>query len=204
MQEIKAIYDLDLSQKPELSFVKDIFLFMVYTGLSIIDTLSLSSHNVKQSNGGRYILDTTRAKTKMQVRQIIIKPAEIIINKYLRTRNSLINERVFPPISDVDVNRKLKIIASYAGININLITKTARITCREQIYEANISESMLIDVYMGWRPTTKEKVKLQYLAVTENKLLKLASELEIHYHNVINGIILYENEVISKANGLKW
>jgi site-specific recombinase XerD len=39
MQEIKAIYDLDLSQKPELSFVKDIFLFMVYTGLSIIDTL---------------------------------------------------------------------------------------------------------------------------------------------------------------------
>jgi hypothetical protein len=50
-------------------------------------------------------------------------------------------------------------------------TKTARITCREQIYEANISETLVTDIYMGWSPSTKQKVKLQYLAVTENKLL---------------------------------
>lgn len=204
MQEIKNIYDIDFSQNPTLELVKDIFLFMVYTGLSITDTLTLSTNVVKEVCNGRYLLDTTRVKTKMQVRQIIIKPAEKILKKYWRYGRNINSERIFPPISDVDVNRKLKIIASYAGIQMNLITKIARITCREEIYEANISESMLIDVYMGWSPSTKEKVKLQYLAVTEQKLLKLSCELEIHYHNVLNGINFIQNEVISRANALKW
>ena len=204
MQEIKNIYDLDLSEKPTLDLVKDIFLFMVYTGLSIIDTLTLSTNDIKEGNNGRYLIDTTRTKTNMQVRQIIIKPAEKILKKYWKYGRNKISEKVFPTISDVDVNRKLKIIASYSGIHTNLTTKTARITCREQIYEANATEPLLIDVYMGWRPSTKEKVKLQYLAVTENKLLRLASELEIHYHNVLNGSNIVQNEVISRANALTW
>jgi hypothetical protein len=140
----------------------------------------------------------------MQVRQVIIKPAEKIIKKYYKCWNNRLSERIFPTISDVDVNRKLKIIAPYAGIQIILKTKTARITCREQIYEANISETLVTDVYMGWSPSTKQKVKLQYLAVTENKLLRFASELEIHYHNVLIKTVLIQNEVISRANALTW
>lgn len=204
MQEIKKIYDLNLSHIPTLDLVKDIFLFMVYTGLSITDTLTLCTNTIKEVNNGRYLLDTTRTKTSMQVRQVIIKPAEMIIKKYHKCWTNRYSEKIFPTISDVDVNRKLKIIAPYAGIQIVLKTKTARITCREQIYEANISETLVTDVYMGWSPSTKQKVILQYLAVTENKLLRFASELEIHYHNVLIVNILIQNEVISRANALTW
>lgn len=204
MQEIKKIADLDLSQRPELNLAKDIFMFMVYTGLSIIDTLNLSTIVIKEVSNGRFLLDTTRAKTNIQVRQILLRPAEKILKKYWNYGSRVLGERIFPSITDVDVNRKLKIIASYAGIPINLVTKTARITCREQIYEAKISESLLIDVYMGWRPSTTEKVKLQYLSITEQKLLTLTCELELHFNKVLNGVNLPENEVISKANTLIW
>lgn len=81
--ELRRIYQLELSHLPDLDQIKDIFLFMVYTGLSIIDIHSLSSEDIRETNGGRLMLDDKREKSKSQVRQIIIRPAETIIKKYV-------------------------------------------------------------------------------------------------------------------------
>ena len=202
--ELKAIYDLDFSNSPELAIVKDLFLFMCFTGLSITDTLSLSNDDIKETLNSRLLLDTTREKTKSQIKQILIKPAELLVHKYYLLQKSSISTLIFPKISDVDVNRKLKIIALHAGIKINLTTKIARITCREQLYEASVNEPEIVNLYMGWSPTIQDKVKLQYVSITDNKLMRFSCQLEIYYHNVLKENKSVQNEIISKANELTW
>lgn len=202
--EIKSIYDFDTSMKPELDLAKDIFLFICFTGLSITDVLNLTTTDIKPTSSGRLTLLSARQKTDSPIRQIIIKPAELIIKKYQNAAKLGWGTKVFPSITDVDINRKLKIIASYTGIMINLTTKTGRITCLEQIYEAGINDPILTNVYMGWSQKRENKVKLQYMAVTEMKLLEFSSKFELYYHNVLKEGILIENEVISKANALVW
>ncbi len=202
--EIRAIFEFDTSIKPELDLIKDIFLFICYTGLSITDALNLTTEDIKTTKTGRLSLVSKRQKTSSTIKQVIIKPAEFIILKYSQLKKSKFKSKIFPSITDVDINRKLKLLASYVGIMINLTTKTGRITCLEQIYEAGINDPILTNVYMGWSQKKENKVKLQYMAITEEKLLEFSSRLEIHYHNVLKHEILIENEVISKAKALVW
>lgn len=202
--ELKAIYDYDFTDKTELQLVKDLFLFMCFTGLSITDTLSLSSEHIKELNELRLILEKNREKTRCQIKQVLIKPAELLLKKYYQPKKSSFPVQIFPKISDVDVNRKLKLIAIYAGIKINLTTKIARITCREQLFEATIGEPEIVNLYMGWSPTVRDKVKLQYLSITDNKLLQFSSQLEIYFHNVLKRGHVTQNEIILTANKLIW
>jgi site-specific recombinase XerD len=202
--ELRNIYQLNLKDSSELDLVKDLFLFMCFTGLSITDTLSLNNNDLKQTINSKLLLDTTREKTKSQIKQILIKPAEFLVNKYYGPERLSIPTLIFPKISDVDVNRKLKIIALFAGIKINLTTKIARITCREQLYEANINEPEIINLFMGWSPTIQDKVKMQYVSITDNKLLRFTSQLEIYYHNVLKENKIVQNEIISLAENLIW
>ncbi len=202
--ELKAIYDHDFTERPELELVQDLFLFMCFTGLSITDTLTLNSDHIKEQIASRLLLEKVREKTRCQIKQILIKPAEILIKKYYQPSKPYIPTLIFPKISDVDVNRKLKLIAAHTGIKINLTTKIARITCREQIYEAAVKEPDIVNLYMGWSPTVRDKVKLQYYSITDIKLLKFSCQLEIYFHNILKNAQVIQNEIILSANKLIW
>lgn len=202
--EIRKLYKLSLNNRGELHLIRDIYLFMIYTGLSWTDAITMTTRDIRETNGGRLGLIDSRDKTGCPYRQIIIRPAEAIIKKYSSQNRISRDERIFPTISNVDFNRKLKLLGSIADIPVNLTTKTARNTCREQIFEAGIRESLLISTYMGWSPRNDEKVKMQYLGITEQKLLQFSCELEIQLHNVVHEMLPEENEVILKANSLTW
>jgi site-specific recombinase XerD len=202
LMELKSLFELDLNSLPiGMQIAKDYLLFMCYTGLAISDTQALIPANFRNTQSGRVELDTTRNKTGIRVRQVLIKPAEMILNKYLGGNQ---HERIFPPISPEKLRDKLKILASYAGIYKNLTTRVARRSCRELIYESDVREPLVTEVYMGWQPSVSSAVQKRYLAITEEKLLKFSCHLEIFLHSLLIESTYKPSEVFLKANSLSW
>lgn len=111
-QEIKLIYDLDLTGSKVKETVRDRYIINLYTGLRISDMLTLSTENI-QNGMITHINQKTNAKVVIPVHPYV----EAIIKKY---------EGQMPKQhSEVIVNRYIKEIAKKAEINeIVRFTKT--------------------------------------------------------------------------------
>ena len=80
-EELRAIQTLDLSEHENLVLVKDIFLFMAYTGISYSDVIRLTSSNITMVNGNE-IIKINRTKTNEPCIVPLLPSAKELIEKY--------------------------------------------------------------------------------------------------------------------------
>lgn len=134
--EVERLEKLNFTPKQksfQLSY--DIYLFACYTGLRISDILTLRPEHFT-IEGDKVFLKKIMEKSQID-KSVTLKLHELpfrnpipLLLKYLANKESF----VFPRITDITVNKKLKFIAELAEINKNLSMHTGRRTFAVNTY----------------------------------------------------------------------
>lgn len=111
--ELQSIYELDLSEKPGLDRVRDLFLVGCWTGLRFSDYTTISPDDIK---GDR--LRVMEQKTKGKVVIPLAPTVKEILHKY--------EFKLPKAISNQKFNEALKDIAELAGLNEVVVTNITR------------------------------------------------------------------------------
>lgn len=111
-----------------LQYVKDLFVFSCYTGLSYIDVMKLTPKCIRTNNNKMNWIVTQREKTLVPVKIPVLSQAQQLIDKYKNHPRSISRGTLFPNISNQKLNSYLKEIADVCDIEKNLTFHVARHT----------------------------------------------------------------------------
>ncbi len=118
-EEILKLKNLDLSDKPRLNQVRDMFLFSYLTGARHCDIIQLTIKNIK---GG--VLKFVQQKNGGDVDVPLSNDALNIIKKYIPNKTE--DETLFSEYSNTITNKRLKQVIEKAKIKKNFSFHTAR------------------------------------------------------------------------------
>ncbi len=129
-----------------LKKVRDVAIFLIYTGFSYVDYCGLTSRNLIESNG-KFCFKKIRTKTKIYSMPPLLPEAAEIINIY----GSL---EAMPRIQIDDYNKLLKILGELAGITedtvgFNLTTSVFRETFSSMCENELMFSERAIMFFMG-------------------------------------------------------
>lgn len=161
-----------------LRFYWDLFIFSCFTGLSCIDYRNLSEEFLHPVYGKRIKLDTQRTKSGKRVVQILVKPAQMILEKYRGPLNS--DGKIFPSVTMETINEKLKIIGAMAGINFPLSTKISRTTCNQLLINVGEMDAIYKRTYLGWSNTSD--IQNVYTTIEDSILLRNTERIETYLY----------------------
>jgi site-specific recombinase XerD len=125
IEEVKTLEEFHFSQ-PRLNFVKNLFLFSVYTGLHFSDAMSLTKNNLVIGHDGNLWIEYTRGKTGRLIKIPLFSKAKRLIEVF--SLFPQIGEFLIPRFSNQKINSYLKEIGDIAGITTPLTHKVARKT----------------------------------------------------------------------------
>lgn len=149
LKEIKLIEQLDLKGNRKIDVYRDIFLFLIYTGLPYGDFYNLTKNDIQEENGV-WILTIKRSKTGIELKQALIEPAIRLIKKYEGSYETIIYNRLFPKRHLNSVNEHLKFIQEKAKIHKKLSTHIGRHTCSQMLRETGNINIDVINSMLGW------------------------------------------------------
>lgn len=178
INQIRQIYQLDLSLFPTQALYRDLFLFSAFTGLAYADASLLKQSDLNLMRDGNIRLFKCREKTEIITEMILPKLAIEIINKYKNSPEIEITGCVLPKRSNKEVNVQLKILANMANIPLKLTTHIARHSFRQLLAEADIYEMGVIKRMMGH--TCHNDIDGTYYSVTETRLIEAKRKFDIY------------------------
>jgi len=178
LNEFKRILKQDLNQIPVLEYYRDIFLFMSYTGIIYSDLMELNSNQLKKVDG-KVKIDSIRRKSQITYRQFISQPAIKIINKYKDHPEVLFTGRIVPRRSLNEINKNLRILSTYCGINKRLTTYHARRMFSDFIDDSEIGEGTIKKTLMGH--STAKNIESRYNIINDDKLLKAKNKMDTYF-----------------------
>ncbi len=111
-----------------LDRVKDVFLFVCYTGLSYSDLFKLTTDSISKGIDGKNWLIYQREKTGVRASIPILPQAQAIINKYKDDPECLKENKLLPVISNQKLNTYLSEIAIVCEINKHITMHLGRHT----------------------------------------------------------------------------
>ena len=147
-----------------ISNVRDCFMFCRWTGLAYVDLLKFDFKNVEKVNGSYYISDT-RTKTDTPYKLMLLSPAIEILKKH---------DYVLPTMTNQQFNLRLKVLASYAGINRKLTSHLARHTFATWV----LSQGIPIETLSKMLGHSDIKTTQIYAKVLQEDVTKGFGELE--------------------------
>lgn len=165
-EELKRIEEKEFSI-PRLQYVKDLFVFGCYTGLAYIDVMHLSPENIQIGIDRQFWLFTIRIKTDNPVKIPILPGALDIINKYKTDLKAIVQNRLFPNISNQKLNSYLKEIADLCQISKNLTFHLARHTFATTVTLTNGVPIESVSKMLGHSKISTTQI---YAKVVEKKL----------------------------------
>ena len=174
IQEIKLLKDLELSDNFPLMLYRDMFLFCCLTGLAYSDLMSLKRTDLTII-GDNILLEISRCKSNISVKQYLPNLAKEIYLKYLNDIETTISKTVFPNRSLNNANEKLKVIGAKAQIEKKLATHIARHSCQQLLVNVEIDVSTNHSI-MGW--SREGKIALNYTMVTDSLLLSAKQKID--------------------------
>jgi len=121
-QELRTLIKAKLS-RPNLNFIRDMFLFSAFTGVAFSDMRNLTERNIAQAEDGVWWIHTKRQKTGAPCHIPLLEIPLELIEKY---RGLGKDGKLFPMISCSKTNIYLKRIASECAINKPITFHCAR------------------------------------------------------------------------------
>lgn len=114
-EELLMMRNAELSDK--LTRVRDLFIFMAYTGLAYIDMRHFDFQTMAEKKGDLYYIDGERTKTGSNFYAPILPPAQAVLEKY--------NYKL-PIISNQKLNDYLDLVREKLNINKKITCHVAR------------------------------------------------------------------------------
>ncbi len=181
-REFLTQLELDTIKKKQfkierLQYVKDLFVFSCYTGLSYIDVMNLQPNNIRIGINGMNWIITQREKTTTPVRIPILSQAQFLIDKYKDHPRSANKGTIFPNISNQKLNSYLKEIADVCEIDKNLTFHVARHTFATTVTLTNGVPIESVSKMLGH---TDLKTTQIYAKVVEKKISDDMANLEAY------------------------
>lgn len=164
LEEISRIENLTgLSKK--LRFTKDFFVFQLYTGLAYSDMLDLRTDDIVKGIDNEYWIIKNRVKTDTKITVPLLPLTLDIIFRY--TDLSILDNAVFPKISNQKINKNLKELGALAKIIKSLSTHLARHSAATTIWLQN---GISIEVVSKMLGHTKISTTQVYGRIVEEKI----------------------------------
>ncbi|MFR9584438.1 MAG: site-specific integrase, partial [Rikenellaceae bacterium] len=123
-EEVNILIDKKIDIE-RLSYIRDIFVFCIFTGLSYIDVKQLTHSCIREDDNGDLWICTKRQKTENRVDVLLLDVPKKILEKY---RGKVQGDSVLPVLSNQKCNSYLKELADICLINKNLTFHMSRHT----------------------------------------------------------------------------
>lgn len=167
LDELDAVYNLDLSKNEALDRVRDIFIFQCYTALRYSDVSQLKRDNIKVDPNGNYIIDLVTEKDDDRVTYRLPNRAVAIYKKY---QDYVYEGNVaFPTISNQKYNEHLKELGKAANLQGEWID-----------YEYRLNEKIVVKIPKSDLTTHTARRTFVVTAVNEGVDLELIALITSH------------------------
>lgn len=160
-EEIRTIRNKDFSGKG-LNLVRDVFIFICYTGLAYIDIFNLTKEQITIGVDGSLWVMTRRQKTGTSSNIPLLPMAEEIIRKYENHPLVSNSGKLLPVYTNQKVNEYLKTIAENCDINKKLTFHCARHTFATTVTLSNNVSMESVSKMLGHKSikTTQHYAKI--------------------------------------------
>lgn len=162
-EEVNTISNLKITND-RLDKVRDVFLFMCFTGLEYADLINLKKEDVKINENKQYYIKKKRIKTGIEYIAILYEDAVAVWDLY---------DGELPVISDQKFNKYLKELATAAKIEKNITTLTARHTYACYLLNEKQLSIDIVQKMLGHTNPTQSK---QYAKMLDNTVFKANNE----------------------------
>lgn len=182
-REIMTLYQKHFEIK-RLEEIKDVYLFMCFTGFAYKDTSLLTSDHIINFFDGEEWIVKNREKTYCRENVPLLPIAKEIIKKYSNHPVRKTKGLLLPVLSNQKYNAYLKEIVTICGINKTLTTHTARHTFATTVTLANGVPIETVSALLGHKSikTTQIYAKIVAQKISEDMSAlkqKLAIKLSI-------------------------
>lgn len=164
-----------------LTYVRDVFLFCCFTGLSYSDVQSLRSTDIVKGVDGRQWITLNRKKTNVRSSLPLLPTALDILNRYKDHPFCVHHNKLLPVISNQKMNEYLKEIAILCGIDKPLSSHIARHTFATTVTLLNGVPIESVSKMMGH---TNIRTTQQYAKVLD---IKISRDMEVLHKKYSNG-----------------
>lgn len=168
MEEVNSIDELDLANFDHLERVRDIFIFICYTGVSYCDLATLKEEHIIKGMDGNRILHLERKKTSEVCNIPLLPRSEQILAKYKGHPISQNKGILLPVISNQKMNDYLKIIGEKAKVKKPITCHVGRHTFATMSLEMGVPIETVSKV-LGHRSIKTTQI---YAKVTRSKIAK--------------------------------
>lgn len=165
-EELERIENVKL-EIPRLKKVRDLFIFSCYTGVSYADVMLLTPQNVIIGIDRKFWIITRREKNGNQVKLPLLSRAINLVEDYKNDQDCLVNNSLFPRISNQKVNSYLKEIAEKCKIEKNLTFHLARHTFATTVALTNGVPIETVSKILGHKKLSTTQI---YAKVIERKV----------------------------------
>ncbi|MDW3193051.1 MAG: site-specific integrase [Cytophagales bacterium] len=172
--ELRAIEMVEL-KKLVLIKVRDIFVFICYTGLSYSDLAELSENELMKGIDGDTWISIDRNKTGVATRIPVLPPALVVLNKYQDHPQALSKGTLLPVMSNQKMNKYLKELAEKCGIHKPVTCHIGRHTFATTV---TLSNDIPIETVSQMLGHTNLKTTQIYAKVIEKKISQDMNKLK--------------------------
>jgi integrase len=167
-----------------LEYVRDIFVFSCYTGLSYIDVKNLENKHIQSTFDESLWVRKKREKTGVQSNILLLDVPRMILAKY---EGMLPENKVLPVISNQRLNSYLKEIADLCGIQKNLTFHLARHTFATTV---TLAKGVPLETVSKMLGHTSLKTTQIYARITDQKIGNDMQELSKKLYEMGNVLTL--------------
>ena len=158
-----------------LDRVKDVFVFVCYTGLSYSDLFALTPESITKGIDGKNWVIYEREKTGVRASIPILPQAQAIIDRYREDPECQVKNMLLPVISNQKLNTYLSEIAMVCEINKNITMHLGRHTFATTV---TLTNGVPIETVSKMLGHTSIKTTQIYSKVVDTKISKDMSLLE--------------------------
>jgi site-specific recombinase XerD len=174
--ELKRIEEHNFRRIKRLDRVKDVFLFVCYTGLSYSDLFELKPEDITKGIDGKNWVIYEREKTGVRASIPILPPAQAIIDKYADDPECQVENKLIPVISNQRLNSYLGEIAELCEINKHITMHLGRHTFATTV---TLTNGVPIETVSKMLGHTSIKTTQIYSKVVDTKISSDMSILSI-------------------------
>ena len=174
-----------------LDTVRDVFIFVCYTGLSYSDLKGLSRENFIVDIKGRNCIKYERKKTGVKATVPLLSPAQAIIDKYSKDPECIAYGKILPVKSNPRLNSYLSEIAELCEIDKHITMHLGRHTFATTVTLTNGVPIESVKQMLGQKDLSTTQI---YSRITDPKVMEDMDKLEKRMNESQKG----KNSSISK------